>query len=115
HRPVLEIREKVLPNRRSGEMRLLTVIGLLGVIVGLCAPSAQGSNITFSYGAGDGCSDSVTGSGPVSYGNLQNPVTCTGATLGAVTNVAAEASLTTLKLYLDSAGTGPINAPGRSA
>jgi Dockerin type I domain len=64
-----------------------------------------GSGITLSYDAGDGCSGSVNNpaySGPLP---LMLATTCVGATLGASTTVAAEASLTVLKLYLDSAGT----------
>jgi Dockerin type I domain len=64
-----------------------------------------GSGITLSYDAGDGCSDSVTNaafSGPLP---LMFSTSCVGDTLGASTTVAAEASLTVLKLYLDSAGT----------
>jgi hypothetical protein len=56
-----------------------------------------GQGITISYNAGDGCSGSTT--------SATFSATCTGATLGAVTTVAAEASLTFLKLSLDSAGT----------
>src|SRR5207247_11344661 len=56
-----------------------------------------GSEITISYNAGDGRSGSTT--------SAMYSTTCTGATLGAVTTVAAEASLTVLKLSLDSAGT----------
>ena len=63
-----------------------------------------GSGITLSYDAGDGCSGSVNNpaySGPLP---LMLSTTCVGATLGASTTVAAEASLTVLRLYLDSAG-----------
>src|SRR5436190_15904412 len=66
----------------------------------------SGSEITISYNAGDGCSGSTT--------SATYSTTCTG-TLGAVTTVAADASLTVLKLGLDSAGTWPIGAGGAFA
>jgi Dockerin type I domain len=71
-----------------------------------------GSGITLSYDAGDGCSGSVNNpaySGPLP---LMLSTTCVGATLGASTTVAAEASLTVLRLYLDTAGTFPYDHPG---
>jgi hypothetical protein len=66
-----------------------------------------GSEITISYNAGDGCSGSTT--------STTYSTTCTGATLGAVTTLAAEASLTVLKLGLNSAGLFPADHTGSNA
>jgi hypothetical protein len=83
----------------------LVAIAMLSALGGvLSATPCFASAITITYNAGDGCSGSS--SGPA------YSTTCTGVTLGAVTSVAAEASLTTLKLSLDSAGT---SLGGRSA
>ena len=73
------------------------------------------STITLSYGAGDGCSGSVTDSDyggpvPVTYTD-----TCVGATEGAATMASAEATLTLLKLLLNSDGTFPVGVSGSFA
>ena len=86
-------------------MRFLSVMALTAVAVGFCPSSVEGDPITILYNAGDGCSGSVTGSGVVQYGTVGTPITCVGATSDAVTTVVGQASLTTLKLFLEQDGT----------
>ena len=86
--------------RSGGVIYALPILVWVGLLCSLPAP-ALAAAITIDFIAGDGCSASVTDS---TYST-----TCTGITLGAVTNVSAEGSPTTLKLSLDSAGTLPAN------
>src|SRR5437773_4305471 len=75
----------------------------LAATVFFAVSPCSGSEITISYNAGDGCSGSTT--------SATYFTTCAGATFGEVTTVAAEASLTVVKLGLDSAGLFPAAHP----
>jgi hypothetical protein len=78
------------------------LLALLGAVLGivLAAGIAEASSFTLTYSTGD-CSGSASGSTSLSFNSALTP-TCTGA---ATTTVGANASLTTLQLYLDSSGT----------
>lgn len=86
-------------------MRLVTTVGLLAVIIGLRASSAEGATISVSY-TGDGCSGFVTD--PI-FPYSAHCVTPLSATI----DVNADASLSTVKLSLETVGPSSASATVR--
>ena len=85
-------------------MKCLT-IGLVVIAASLFSVSAEASTITILYLTGGGCSDST--------GSSTSSATCSAG--GMTTTVAADATLSLLRLSLDSSGTFPAGTPFASS